>query len=119
MDAGINILRPSVDALGAARAAGAPSKKAADLHDRKTVGEFVGNIFYGTLIRQMQSSSLKSPLLRGGRGEEVFGGQMALELSKRIGESQNNPLADRIYQSILKRSGKTNAESTSKGGPAS
>lgn len=107
MDTGIaNTLRPSIDALSTARAVGASAKKTAhDLSDRKKVGEFVGNIFYGTLIRQMQASTLKSPVKGGGRGEEVFGGQMALELSKRMGEAQNNPLTDRIYRSILKHHG--------------
>lgn len=115
MDTGIvNTLRPSIDALSTARAAGASAKKSAhDLSDRKKVGEFVGNIFYGTLIRQMQASTLKSPVMRGGRGEEVFGGQMALELSKRMGEAPNNPLTDRIYRSILKHHGLASA---SKGG---
>ncbi len=83
---------------------------ARNANDRKKVGEFVGNVFYGTLIKQMQASKLKGPVMHGGRGEEVFGGQLGMELAKRMGQSANNPLADRIYHAILKHSGKLNSQ---------
>ncbi len=46
----------------------------------------------GPVIRQMQDSPFKTKFAHGGRGEEVFGGQLALELSKRVGRT----LAERM-----------------------
>jgi hypothetical protein len=70
--------------------------------NRKTVGEFVGNIFYGTLLKEMQASSLKGPLMHGGRAEEAFAGQLTLALSKAVGTAKSNPLADRMYAAMQK-----------------
>jgi len=67
---------------------------------REHVGEFVANIFYATLMRQMEQSSLKSEYYHGGRGENVFRGQLHLELAKRIGRSVNDPVGNRLYESI-------------------
>lgn len=68
--------------------------------DRKKVGELVGSIFYDTLIKQMQSSGLKSNLFHGGRGEEAFNGQLAGELSSRIGRSKQEPVSNAIYRAM-------------------
>ncbi|OWY70546.1 hypothetical protein B7486_13070 [cyanobacterium TDX16] len=77
---------------------------------RKQVGEFVGNIFYGTLIQQMQASSLKTKYFSGGRGEEVFQGQLGIELAQRLGRSANNPVADKLASAIEKRLGISNVQ---------
>lgn len=65
---------------------------------RDRVGEVVGQIFYGTLLREMQASKLKGRFGHGGRGEEVFQGQLGIELAMRIGRSGNNAIADRLYE---------------------
>ena len=39
---------------------------------RERVGEIVGQVFFGTLLKQMQASKFKTDYFRGGRGEEVF-----------------------------------------------
>jgi len=70
---------------------------------RGRVGEFVGGVFYGTLLQQMQKSKLKGTYLHGGRGEEAFQGQLNLELAKKLGRAKNNPIADRLVKSIEKR----------------
>lgn len=70
---------------------------------RKEVGEFVGNIFYGTLIRQMQASKFKTKYMDGGRGEEVFQGQMGMELAQRMGRSVSDPVSNKLYESIRHR----------------
>lgn len=77
---------------------------------RKQVGEFVGNIFYGTLIQQMQASSLKTKYFSGGRGEEAFQGQLGIELAQRLGRSANNPVADKLASAIEKRLGISNVQ---------
>jgi len=67
---------------------------------RKKVGEFVGSVFYGTLLRQIQDSKLKGEYMHGGRGEEVFRGQLNQELAKRMGTAPNDPITERLYESI-------------------
>ena len=67
------------------------------------MGELVGNVFYGTLIKEMQSSKLKGKFGHGGRGEDAFDGQLALELSKKIGQSPREPVSARIMKTLSKR----------------
>jgi len=76
---------------------------------RKQVGEFVGNVFYGTLMKQMQASKLKGKYLHGGRGEEVFKGQLHMELAKRMGQAAGDPIAESMYRAFA-RNAEANAE---------
>ena len=78
---------------------GAQSAKAR----RKAYGEVVGNMFYGTLMKQMNDSKLKGSYFHGGRGEEAFRGQLALELGKRMGQSPTDPLVNRMFEAAEKR----------------
>lgn len=75
---------------------------------REVVGEFVGNVFYGTLLRQMEQSSIKGEYMHGGRGEEVFQTQLHMEYAKRLGRAPGDPIADRIYDALTR--GKREAE---------
>ena len=66
---------------------------------RKLMGEFVGNSFYGVLMKQMNESKIKGKYFHGGRGEEAFRGQLAMELGKRMGQSPTDPIANKLFQS--------------------
>ena len=48
----------------------------------------------------MQSSTLKGEYMHGGRGEEVFQGQLGIELAKRMGGSMGDPVSNRMYESF-------------------
>lgn len=72
---------------------------------RETVGEFVGNVFYGTLMRQMEKSSIKGKYMHGGRGEEVFQSQLHMEFAKRLGRAPGDPIANRIYEAMTRSRG--------------
>lgn len=72
---------------------------------RERVGEIVGQVFFGTLIKQMQASKLKTDYFRGGRGEEVFQGQLGMELAMRAGRAPGNALSERLYASFARRYG--------------
>ncbi len=65
---------------------------------REKVGEFVGNVFYGTLMKEIQESSTKSEYLRGGRGEDIFRGQLNMELARRMGQAPDDPIANRLFK---------------------
>jgi len=71
--------------------------------DRKKVGEFVGNVFYGQIFKQMQQSTFKTKYMSGGRGEEAFSGQLSMEIAKRLGQSTKNPVTTKIYNTMEKR----------------
>jgi len=81
----------------------AASAKGAEM--RAKVGDLVGNVFYGTLLRQMQESKIKGKYFHGGRGEEVFQAQLGMELAKRMGESPSDPMANMIYDALVRRQG--------------
>jgi hypothetical protein len=85
---------------------------------RDRVGEFVGGVFYGALLRQMQESKLKGTYFHGGRGEEAFKGQLNVELAKKLGRAKNNPIADRLTKSIEKRLGNESGAGFSEAGAA-
>lgn len=69
---------------------------------RRHAGEFVGNIFYGTLLKELQNTTLKSELFHGGRGEEAFRGMLNMELARRMGQSPGDPIANRIYEVMVR-----------------
>ncbi|MBN2560367.1 MAG: hypothetical protein JXQ75_05495 [Phycisphaerae bacterium] len=83
-----------------------PASAAEDRLLRQRVGEFVGDVFYGTLIRQMQASKLKGEYFHGGRGEEVFQAQLGMELAQRMGRAIDDPIANRIYEAMSRRLGR-------------
>jgi len=80
-----------------------PPKQDAEL--RKQIGEFIGITFYGTMMKTMHNSDVKGKYGHGGRGEEVFQSQLDFELAKRMGHSQNNSLAEALYNRLTGGSG--------------
>ncbi len=91
---------------GSAAAGSKAARGAADASGGETlrglVGDFVGNVFYGTLLRELQNSTIKGKYLHGGRGEEVFRGQLNMELAKRMGRAPNDPIARRMYEAMMR-----------------
>lgn len=83
---------------------------------REGVGEFVGGVFYGALLRQMQNSTLKGKYFHGGRGEDAFQGQLNLELARKLGQAKNNPVADRLLETIERRLGREGPASLGESG---
>ncbi len=67
---------------------------------RKSINEFVGTVFYGQLLKAMRNSPLKSDIGHGGRGEDVFAGQLDIELSQQIGRASGFDLTDAIYRRL-------------------
>lgn len=58
--------------------------------------ELVGSVFYGTMLRQLRSETLKGKYGHGGRGEEVFQAQLDQVLAKEMGKGKNGNLSDAI-----------------------
>jgi len=66
---------------------------------RETAGSVVGNVFYGTLLKQMRESGIQGEYGHGGRGEEVFAAQLHNLLAERLGGCGNFDLADAVWRS--------------------
>ena len=70
---------------------------------RRVANEVVGQVFYGTLLRQLRSSSLKGKYGHGGRGEEVFQAQLDQFLAERAGGVGRIDLADALVKRFERR----------------
>ena len=84
---------------------------------RKAFGEVVGNIFYGTLMKQMNASKIKGDYFHGGRGEEAFRGQLSMELAKRMGQSPSDPVVNQMFEAVEKRLSAANGDAIAPVGP--
>jgi hypothetical protein len=94
--------------IGAVPRAGvrpAADDKQAEL--RATFTQFVGETFYGQMIKAMRSTVGKPAYFHGGRGEEVFRGQLdqtlAEHMSKATADRFADPLFDRQFPHLAKR----------------
>ena len=70
-------------------------------HLRTKIDEFIGIAFYGELLKAMRNSPLKGEYGHGGRGEEVFAGQLHMELAQSAGRARSSPLTDAIYKELI------------------
>ena len=77
---------------------------------RETAGSVVGNVFYGTLLKQMRESGIKGEYGHGGRGEEVFAAQLHNLLAERLGGCGNFELADAVARSCEEQQQRINAQ---------
>jgi Rod binding domain-containing protein len=54
---------------------------------RETFSQFVGETFYGQMIKSMRSTVGKPAYFHGGRAEEVFQGQLDQQMAQELTES--------------------------------
>ena len=95
----------------------APSQAVkADLNRlRETIGKVVGSVFYGTLLRTMRNSAIKGPFGHGGRGEEVFSGQLHGLFAEQMGVAERRGLPEAIFK-MLERQQRVISERSSMAG---
>ena len=67
------------------------------------IGEFVGGAFFTPMIKSMQNSTFKTRFSSGGRGEDAFGGQMAVELGKSLGHAGMRSFGTHLYKAVARR----------------
>lgn len=70
---------------------------------RETVGQVVGAMSFGAMLKQMRNSPLKGEIGHGGRGEDVFSAQLHQELAERAGTRQDGGLADAVFHRLEKQ----------------
>jgi hypothetical protein len=67
-----------------------------ELRERFT--QFVGETFYGQMIKAMRSTVGKPAYFDGGRGEEVFRGQLDQTLAEHMTKATADRFADPMFQ---------------------
>jgi Rod binding domain-containing protein len=79
--------------FGAAKAANQPNDEL-----RQAFTQFVGEAFYGQMIKAMRSTCGKPAYFHGGRGEEVFRAQLDQTMAEHMTEATADRFADPLFQ---------------------
>jgi flagellar protein FlgJ len=70
---------------------------------QKTFRTFVGEAFFGQMLKAMRSTQGKPAYFHGGHAEEVFRGQLDQELSKAMTEASADTIADPMFRQQFPR----------------
>ncbi len=89
-----------IDTVTASRTA---PESAATTKLRRSADKLVGTVFYGTLLRQMRSSSLKGKYGHGGRGEEIFQAQLDQLFAENAGQARTSSISDAIVREFQRQ----------------
>ena len=65
---------------------------------RETFGQFVGEAFFGQLMKSMRASVGKPAYFHGGRAEEVFQGQLDQQMAQHLTESTAARFAEPLFE---------------------
>jgi Rod binding domain-containing protein len=79
--------------------AGSPSldgNNSAEL--RKQFTQFVGEAFYGQMLKSMRATVGKPAYFHGGRAEEVFQGQLDQQMAQHLTEASAEKFADPMFE---------------------
>lgn len=68
---------------------------------REAFGDFVGNTFYGQLIASMRKTVDKPAYFHGGRGEEVFQGQLDQMLAEKLSDATQEQFAEPMFELFM------------------
>ena len=76
-----------------------PEQRLADAQELQQVfRQFVGESFYGQLLKSMRSTQGKPAYFDGGRAEEVFRGQLDQVLAEKMAEADADRIADPMFR---------------------
>jgi flagellar protein FlgJ len=70
---------------------------------QKTFRTFVGEAFFGQMLKAMRSTQGKPAYFHGGHAEEVFRGQLDQELSKVMTDASADTIADPMFRQQFPR----------------
>ena len=65
---------------------------------QKNFRQFVGEMFYGQMMKAMRKSLEKPAYFHGGRAEEVFQGQLDQMMAQEMTEASADQLADPMFR---------------------
>jgi peptidoglycan hydrolase FlgJ len=72
-----------------------------ELHEAFT--DFVGQTFFGELLKQMRATVHKSAFFHGGMGEEIFQSQLDQIVVERMSDASAKTFSDPMYQLLTPR----------------
>ena len=72
---------------------------------RQAVQEVVGSVFLAPMLKMARDNPLKGKYMHGGRGEDIFGAQLDMELARRASHRVQGGLTD----ALMKRLDRTSA----------
>jgi Rod binding domain-containing protein len=70
---------------------------------KATFTQFVGETFYGQMIKSMRSTVGKPAYFHGGRGEEVFQGQLDQQMAQHLTEATAAKFAEPLFEQQFPR----------------
>jgi len=73
---------------------------------RKTFQTFVGESFFGQMLKSMRSTLDKPAYFHGGRAEEVFRGQLDQTLAQEMTKSSADQISDPMFRNQFPREAK-------------
>jgi Rod binding domain-containing protein len=92
------------------RAAAAPdSARTAELREQFT--QFVGEVFFGQMIKAMRATTGKPAYFHGGRGEEVFQSQLDQQLAQHLTKASAERFAEPMFERQFPRLAKSSQQS--------
>jgi Rod binding domain-containing protein len=91
--------QPAAPAQPQALAAGA----AGDARLHQAFNDFVGETFYSQMLQSLRKSVGKSSRFHGGRGEEVFTGQLDQVLAQKLAKTNGDKLSGAMYRLFTAR----------------
>jgi peptidoglycan hydrolase FlgJ len=65
---------------------------------RKAFDQFVGQTFYGEMLKEMRKSQGKVAFMNGGQAEQIFTQQLDQMLTKKMSDSSANTLSGPMYK---------------------
>lgn len=71
---------------------------------QEALTQFVGETFYGMMIKQMRSSVIKSDLMGNSNAEKMFESQFDQMMVERLAENSSDSLAKPMYQQMMRNS---------------
>ncbi len=87
---------PTQGTQGADAAAPKAGEKSGELHDKFT--QFVGEAFFGQMMKAMRSTVGKPAYFYGGHAEEVFQGQLDQTMAEHLTKASASKFADPMFE---------------------
>jgi Rod binding domain-containing protein len=85
-----------IGSTASAPGSSAPEKSSDELRAQFT--QFVGEVFFGQMIKAMRATTEKPAYFHGGRGEEVFQGQLDQKLAEHLTETSAERFAEPMFE---------------------
>jgi hypothetical protein len=70
---------------------------------REAFTDFVGQTFFGELLKQMRATAHQPSLVHGGLGEEVFQSQLDQVLVERMTDAAGRSFSDPMFELLMAR----------------